>query len=305
MNHETQHPFDFRNDQACSAARPFLDRWLGAVLLAVCMLTSNLGQAADTENRLFKGSVGMSIEWKQVVILGSELEVRPLKDDLVPVVLKIDQTWPHGSDFRYDFTFYGLEEGTFDLKDYLQRKDGSPLHLDQPLSVVIESVLPKGTFEPSAVQRTQLPESGGYRNTMTALGAIWIIGLGALIWSMRRRKKNATDACTQAMEPSLAEKLEPLVQEAASGTLNKEQQAQLERLLLSYWNNRLDLQPNRPEDRIRQLKEHDEAGPLLMAIEKWLHSQEQVDDTEIQTLLKPYRSISLEVTKGMDSKVSL
>ena len=242
----------------------------------------------------------MPIEWNQVVIPGSELEVLPLKDDDAPIILKIDQVWPHGSDFRYDFTFYGLDEGTFDLKDYLRRKDGSAMQLVQPLSVQIESVLPEGSFEPSPVQHTPLPEPGGYRNTMAALGIIWAIGLGALAWSIGKRKKTATTSSKESSGPSLAEKLEPLVKQAATGTLSKEQQAQLERLLLSYWNQRLVMKPTRPADRIRQLREHDEAGPLIMAVERWLHSREQIDDTKIQALLKPYRSISFEGKEGAD-----
>ena len=281
---------------------------IGTCLSIACFcwsfLAINQGKAAGAGAPLVKGSVGMPLEWKQVVISGSELEVLPLRDDRLPVVLKIDQTWPHGSDFRYDFSFYGLEKGTFDLRDYLRRKDGSPLQMNQPLTVTVESVLSADTFEPSAVKPTRLPEPGGYRNTMVALGVIWIIGLGGLILSMRKRRQNGPDTPNQTTGRTLAEKLEPLVKEAASGTLSKEQQAQLERLLLTYWNQRLDLKQDRPADRIRQLKDHKEAGPLITAVEKWLHSRERVDDREIQSLLKPYRSINLEASESVDVKTT-
>ena len=274
----------------------------GTAWVLWCIPTTHRANAADAETPGIKGSVGMPTEWKQVVIPGSELEVQPLKDDHLPIVLKIDKIWPHGSDFRYDFSFYGLEAGTFDLRNYLQRKNGSPLQLSHPLPVEIESVLPAGTFEPSAVTHTHLPEPGGYRNTMVAFGIIWIIGLGALIWSMRKRKQEGSDTTTQVSGPTLAEKLEPLVKGAAAGTLTKEQQAQLERLLLTYWNQRLNLTGDRPADRIRQLKDHNEAGPMIKAVETWLHSQEQVDDSEIQSLLKPYRTITLEASEHVEVK---
>lgn len=272
------------------------------VLLVACFLMIHPVRAADSVPASIKGSVGMPIEWNQVVISGSELEVIPLAEDHLPIVLKIDQTWPHGSDFRYDFSFYGLEEGSFDLRDYLRRKDGSSVQQIQSLPVHIESVLPADRFEPSAVKHKPIPEPGGYRNTMITLGVVWIIGLGALLWSMRKQKKDSLDASDQSSAPTLAERLEPLVKEAASGTLSKEQQAHLERLLLTYWSHRLQLKPSRPADRIRQLKNHEEAGPLIRAIEKWLHSKEQVKDTEIQALLEPYRSISLEALEAIEAQ---
>ncbi len=300
MSHQIPNPSITPKNGVNRRVRLLIGTCLSIACFCWSFLAINQGKAADAEPPVVKGSVGMPLEWKQVVIPGSELEVLPLRDDHLPVVLKIDQTWPHGSDFRYDFSFYGLEKGTFDLRDYLRRKDGSPLQINQPLTVTIESVLSEDTFEPSAVKSTRLPEPGGYRNTMVALGVIWSIGLVALIGSMRKRKQNRQDTSGQTTGPTLAEKLEPLVKEAATGTLSKEQQAQLERLLLTYWNQRLDLKQDRPADRIRQLKDHNEAGPLIKAVEKWLHSREQVDDSEIQSLLKPYRSITLETSEDVD-----
>ena len=304
MKHQIQNYFDLPKIQAYCLVRQAMDVCFRFVGLLCFILMMHQAHAAETAPSPLKGSVGMPMEWQQVVISGSELEVVPLADVHMPIVLKIDQTWPHGSDFRYDFSLYGLEKGTFDLKDYLRRKDGSSLQEIQPLPVEIESILPADRFEPSAVEHKRLPEPGGYRNTMIALGTLWIIGLGALLWSMRKQKRDSQDASEQASAPTLAEKLEPLVKKAASGTLSKEQQAHLERLLLTYWSHRLHLKPARPADRIRQLKDHEEAGPLIRAVEKWLHSKETVGDTEIQSLLEPYRSISLEGLEDFESQTN-
>ena len=58
------------------------------------------------------------------VLPGSELEVKPI-GERTPIVLRIVRVFPHGTAFRYDLEYYGLEPGSFDLKDYLQRKDRS------------------------------------------------------------------------------------------------------------------------------------------------------------------------------------
>ena len=65
-------------------------------------------------------SVGMPGLIQELVLSGSELEVRP-RDPKDPLVLRIARVSPHGSDFRYDLEFVGLEPGTYDLRDGLRR----------------------------------------------------------------------------------------------------------------------------------------------------------------------------------------
>src|SRR5687768_1974296 len=89
-------------------------------------------------------TVGMPARIDQLVLPGSELEVKPLDDRKLPVVLRIAAVFPHGSAYRYDLVYYGLDPGTFDLKDYLRRKDGSST-VDLPtLKVEIQTLLPPG-----------------------------------------------------------------------------------------------------------------------------------------------------------------
>src|ERR1700682_441468 len=67
--------------------------------------------------------VGIAGRVEQVVIPGPELEVVPHEDRKLPIRLRIVAVFPHGSAFRYDLEYQGLQTGTFDLKDYLRRKD--------------------------------------------------------------------------------------------------------------------------------------------------------------------------------------
>src|SRR5690242_7913189 len=69
--------------------------------------------------------VGIAGRLDQVVIPGSELEVVPHEDRKLPIRLRIVAVYPHGSAFRYDLEYQGLEPGSFNLKDYLRRKDAS------------------------------------------------------------------------------------------------------------------------------------------------------------------------------------
>ncbi|MDA7661810.1 hypothetical protein N8609_00455 [Verrucomicrobia bacterium] len=236
-------------------------------------------------------NVGISISLQQVVIEGTELEVIPLAETKPPIVLRIEATWPHGSSFRYDFSFYGLEPGNFDLRSQLRRNDGSSLDTVQSIPVIIESILPPGKSEPAALKHHSLPAIGGYKQWMITLGILWILGLMGILWCMRQQKKTNGSNTRPVPTLSLGEKMEPLVKAAAAGGVSSSDKAELERLLLTFWSKKLDLEKLKSSERIQKLKKHPEARPLICALEQWLHSPTPVDDAEIQSILKPYRSI--------------
>src|SRR5438034_181222 len=111
-----------------------------AVSLAILVL---LAAAVDADDQR-EAKVGMTQRIDQIVLPGSELEAKPLGDRQAPVVLRIGSASPHGTAFRYDLVYYGLEPGKFDLKNYLRRKDGSSTADLPSLSITIHSVLPPG-----------------------------------------------------------------------------------------------------------------------------------------------------------------
>src|SRR5438876_7853227 len=95
---------------------------LSAAVAAVMALVASLPLRGED---LRATTVGMPARIEQLVLPGSELEVKPLEDRRQPVVLRIVTSYPHGTAFRYDLVYYSLEPGEFDLRDYLRRKDGS------------------------------------------------------------------------------------------------------------------------------------------------------------------------------------
>ena len=74
-----------------------------------------------------------------------------------------------------------------------------------------------------------------------------------------------------------------------------EEQAALERMMLTFWQKRLNLQEVRAAQAILKLKEHDEAGPIFRALEDWLHRPDPVaSEIKLAELLEPYRNLPAE-----------
>jgi hypothetical protein len=233
---------------------------------------------------------------QQLVIEGTELEVKPLADRRAPFVLRITEAYPHGSAFRYDFVYYALEPGEYDLKNYLRRKDGTPLDASLSIPVKVDPVLPPGQVEPSQLTLEHSPALGGYRLLLAIAGSLWCAGLAAILL-LGRRKPGGAEA--EAARPlTLADRLRPLVEAALEGTLSQGQHAELERLLLGYWRKRLGLEQARPAVAMAVMRNHPEAGPLIRRLEDWLHKPGATEEaTDVASLLRPYQNLAVD-TQG-------
>ena len=135
----------------------------------------------------------------QLVLPGGELEARPIEDRRAAVVVRIVDAYPHGSAFRYDIVYYGLEPGRYDLKDYLRRKDGSPAKDLPSIPVAVEPVLPPGQVEPHRLALATSPFLGGYRLLVLLGGIAWVAGLVVILLAGRRRR---VEASAQASRPA-------------------------------------------------------------------------------------------------------
>lgn len=233
--------------------------------------------------------LGLYGQIRDLVLPGSELEARPLEQES-PVVLRIVTTRPHGDAFRYDFDYYGLEGGAFDLRDFLQRIDGGDAADLPPIPVRFDTVLDATRLKPNPPTGAELPKVGGYRNALIAGTVLWVLGMLALIFYKRPKAPAAPDADTAPL--TFADKLRPLLESASAGELDKAQQAQLERSLLGFWRDKLDLSDESPATALIKLRKHDEAGALLRQLEAWLHAPQQQKPTDLDALLAPYRQIA-------------
>ena len=243
--------------------------------------------AALQANRV-ESTVGMPARIEALVLPGTELEAAP-SDANSPMVLRIAATYPHGSEFRYDLEFTGLDPGEYDLKTFLHRKDGSSSANLPSIPVSIRSTLPAGQVKPHTPSAGEHPRLGGYRVLWIVCGIVWIAGLAAIVWSGRR--KRLEEEASRPRPKSLAEKLEPLVESALEGKLSRAERAQLELGLVAYWRKRLGYEDRRPAETIALLREHPEAGPLLTSLEDWLHRPGDRRHVDVAALLAPYQNI--------------
>jgi hypothetical protein len=249
--------------------------------------------AADQAKPLAKSSVGLPQRINQIVLPGTELEVKPSEDHDEPLVVRLVATYKHGTAFRYDLEFYCLEPGKFDLRQALRRKDGTSTDDLPPLPVEFASLLPAGQILPAALVVKPAPKLGGYRLLLAVLGVVWVLGLAAILLVGRHRKR-ALEAAA-ATGPTLADQLRPLVAAAMSGQLSTDGQAQLERLLLSYWSRRLQLTDVEPADAIAAIRRDEQAGELLRQVEAWLHRPGGAGGVDVSAMLAPYRDLPAEI----------
>lgn len=232
--------------------------------------------------------VGMPARLEQIVLPGSELVVKAL-DSQGPVVLRIVESFPHGSDFRYDIEYYGLEPGEWNLSKYLERKDGTSAESLPELTVTISSQLPPGQVEPNALQTEEVRGLGGYQIALLVGGVLWTAGLFAIVCAFR--KKDEHDSEARARQATLADRLQPVVEQAINGELPAERLAELEMMLVAFWRKRLKMEDKAAAEVIPQLRSHSSAGPLLRQLEAWLHQPKSDAEIDLAALLEPYRNL--------------
>ncbi len=222
------------------------------------------------------------------------LRVRVQRDVDAPLIVRLRQA----DVGKYELLFIGTTEGRFDLRDTLQDGKGRTVDSLPPMYVSIVSTLPNdqrsdlyaaANFEPAI--------TGGYKSAMLLGLASWML-VPAVVYVIKRLRRSEAILVSQAPPPpTFAEQLEPLVMAAANRSLSTREKGRLELLLLQYWRERVVMTELSMAAAIQQLRVHPEAGPLLNAVERWLHCEapsrgnsEDRSPEEILRLLLPYRS---------------
>jgi hypothetical protein len=267
-------------------------KFLASIVLSLLVFIVPLGMqpvdAAETEVRC-ESFVGVSGRLDQVVLPGPELKVKPVTDRREPFILRVEQVYPHGTDFRYDLVYYGLEPGEYNLCDYLVREDGSPADDLPPLTVKVATSLPPGHVEPNPLQPDRAPRMGGYRSLIWALAGLWVLGLATLIYFVQKRRVVA-HRLVQAQVP-LSRRLQHVVNLVLSGRFTESDKSQLEQLLMAYWRKQLHLEDASPEEAMAAMRANHEAAHLLEQLERWLYRPEGVERAEVVELLRPYQNV--------------
>jgi hypothetical protein len=223
----------------------------------------------------------------EVQLAGPELTARP-PDRAAPLNVRIASTRPHGTQIHYDLRYIGLVPGKYDLRDYLVRSDGSKPNELPALAVEVTGLLP-------ADHRGQLAQPddspirrlGGYKALMWIGVGLWVLCVIPLLFGRRKRGDQAA-AAEDSAPPSIIDQLRPLVEQARAGKLTTEGKAKVERLLLAYWRERLELVGVGPAEAILSLRAHPEAGALLRTLEDWLYRPPGTTPVDIDAALAPY-----------------
>ncbi len=234
-------------------------------------------------------TVGYPAEYLQIVLPAPEVVPLPPGDRSQPIIVRIDRTWPHGSDFRYDMTVTGLEPGEYNVADFLVAIDGGP-HPGLPvIDLSVRSLLEPGQVQPHQLIQYRMGRIGWYVPVLVAAGMVWMMGLLAILFWRKTRAHRPGRVKTSL---TLAERIRPVILRASRGELDGRGMAELERTLTAFWRRRLRLEHLHPEALMKQLREHEEAGPLLAQLELWLHSPSASAPPDLDALLKPYRAWS-------------
>ena len=256
-------------------------------LLASLLLTGVLVAQAHDERT---APIGMRAHIEELVLPGTELVVKAAKLD-PPIVLRVLAVRAHGDRFRYDLEWVAYEAGKHDLRTYLARKDGSSTDDLPAIEVSATGKLGKGVVEPNELDSKSPAALGGYTKLLWVAGILWVVGLLAILFVGRRRKAKVAPP---PPKPTLADRLRPLVEQVAGGKADDAQKAELERLLVSFWRERLDLREVKAAAALIAIKQHPEAGTLLRQVEAWLHMPNPPTTFDAAALLAPYRSVAAD-----------
>ena len=253
--------------------------------LLLLLILSGICHAADTPTQ----RVGLPLVIEDQYLAGPLLEPVPRRDREPPLVVRILETKPAQDGFRYTFEVQGLDAGSYNLGEFLRETTAESGHSSHEVSVTITTELPPGLPRPADLAPKDVPEIGGYRTVLKVLGVLWVVVLLIIINSFRKKKAASVES---APPPSVAERLKPLVQKASTEKLTTDEQAQLERLLVGHWRERLpEVSDQNPAEILRQLRSHSEASPLILQLEKWLHAPNpDFSSEDLEKLLAPYRS---------------
>ena len=262
-------------------------------LALLCALV--LGLAASAQEPQTRTTIGIE---GRVVVEHSGAALVPVEagEDAV-LLLRIGEV-EQLSDVRWrtELRFLSRRPGTFDLRESLSFGPDRPIGDAIPAILVqVDSLLPEDhQGDLDGIPGLDGPGAGGFSTIFRVVFALWLIPAVAwLIWRWHKRPR--PEPIVVEAVPTLAELLQPLVQRAIDGELDLEGQARLERLLLSYWRERLGLQAETQAAAVRAMRQHADAGELLRAVEAWLHRPDHApaDQLEVQTLLARYQGVAV------------
>lgn len=234
-----------------------------------------------------------------VVLNADGPRIRPRSDlDLdSPLLVRVVDAQEGDEETSYQLEFIGVTEGVFDLRDVLENPDGSrPDHLPPIMVEIISNLEENAATDVFVSQNPGATLSGGYRVFLVVLGIGWL-GVPLLVVARRLLARPVIDESPVVPDITLADQLRPLVTVASERGLSVAERGRLELLLYGHWQEQSDLQGLPRSTAVARLRNDEHAGPLLRAIEGWLHRPGTTENfgatpEDIDRLLEPYRRVA-------------
>ena len=246
------------------------------------------GQDPAAENVYPVGFPGVL---EEIQLPGTLLRAKNIESRDQPFVVRIVNSFELSDGYRYEFEFYGLEPGTHNLVDYLEREDGSELGDLPPIKVEVVTSLPPGQIEPNTLGSQSSFFRNYYLPLLVAGGAVWFAGLWMILfWGRGKHKK---------LDPSrhrvtVAQRIRPLVEKAVAGELTPKERGDLERTMVAFWQKRLRLDHMAPSELMKRLRANPESASLFESLEDWLHRPDPKKNVDIAELMKPYQVMNMD-----------
>ncbi|GAB5402404.1 MAG: hypothetical protein Aurels2KO_06350 [Aureliella sp.] len=288
----------------CSFTQKLL---LAVFVLAASVPTHAWSQESDSPTKTVKRGLSGELEFSH-----PSSTLRAISDQSVdaPMLVRLERSGQDEEGSLYTLRFFGAVAGDYDLRDFVVESDGSPLTGEsalQPLSVGIVSQLPPdhGTslYE---IDDPTLQAPSGYRAALILFGVLWAavpITWGIIRW----RSREPIQEETPERIPTLSDHLRPLVQRASQGQMTVKEQSRLELLIYTFWQRRLDL-PESLIDALPIMRQHDEAGGLLLSLESWIHTdaatRSAISSEALEALLAPYCETPAEQLQPEPASIS-
>lgn len=251
------------------------------------------GSSLLAQEPLSQSSVGIEghfhFDWA-----GDPLEVAPIPEDS-PVLVRIAQVNPSNSDegsSQYDIRWLALLPGNHDLSVFFRHGENRPADLP-PMVVNADSLLGSDHEGNLAnLPGTLSPVIDFPAWVLWGVAGFWLV-LPLLILGILRWMRPPPPAPVVEVVLTIADKLRPYVDQALAGNLDSEGKAALERLLLAFWRDDLNLGSFRHAEALQAMRQHEVAGELIVTVERWLHSGKETatHTEEVEALLQPYKSM--------------
>ncbi|MEQ8789375.1 MAG: hypothetical protein RIC55_23985 [Pirellulaceae bacterium] len=219
-------------------------------------------------------TIGMEGSYR-VVLRGDRLEAVPYTHgDALAVRIASAVETKQGT--RYDLRYMAYGPGEHDIARYLVDRQGRrPSDLPEMVVSIDALLADDESGELFGSPESPVDLNSNYYGMMALLWGLWVVLLIPLL-AYGRKPRAAAER--RPPPPSVPQRLRALLETAQRRSLDAEQQADLEKLLLHYWSKRLDVPAGNLVDTLERLRQHPTAGPQVRRVERWLHARDAASD---------------------------